>query len=142
MRHEHKTLMHALGLMQVYDQLDLPALAGAEFLARRVVVIERAVRVNPKAPDFTGLHKMLEHRLDESGGIKAMNFTAHFAQLAEAEARVLRQQRLYRSELGTQHPVPLLDTDDEDAAEAGRGKTRKQRAAEKKKAAAVGGALG
>ena len=70
-------------------------------------MIERAVRVNPRAPSFVGLHKMIEHALDESGGVAAREFTAHMATLAEAEARVLKQNRLLREELEARRKVDV-----------------------------------
>ena len=62
-------------------------------------MIERAVKVSPRCPSFHGLHKMIEHSLEEGGGIATKEFTAHMAQMAEADARVLKQNRLYREEL-------------------------------------------
>ena len=98
-RNEHRTIFHAFALFQSWDQVDLPNTAGGEYLARRVIQIQRAVKVNPKQPNFTGLHKMVEHSLDETGGLSTKEFTKHFATEAEADARVLKQNRLYRSEV-------------------------------------------
>lgn len=42
---------------------------------------------------------MVETEIDDSGGLAALVFTQHIAQQAEAEARVLRQQRMLRDEL-------------------------------------------
>jgi hypothetical protein len=79
--------------------LDPTNCASLELAARRVIMIERAVRVNPKAPNFSGLSKMVEHSMDEGGGIATRDFTAHMAAQAESEARVLKQNRLLREEL-------------------------------------------
>ena len=75
--------------------------AGLELGARRLVMIERAVRVNPRAPSFEGLGKMTQHALDEGGGLATREFTAHMAQMAETEARILKQNRLFREELAS-----------------------------------------
>ncbi len=138
-RCEHRSIFHALGLFQSWDQIDLPNTAGGEYLCRRAVQIQRAVRVNPRAPSFLGLHKMIEHALDESGGVSTKDFTAHFATVAEADARVLKQNRLFRQELGV-GPVPG-SVDDSDDAEAPPGpkKTRAERRAAAKVAAAAAG---
>ena len=47
-------------------------------------MIERAVRVNVRALSFVGLHKMIERRLDASGGVVARELTAYMATLAAA----------------------------------------------------------
>ena len=62
-------------------------------------MIERAVKLNPKCPVFTGLSKMIQHSLDDGGGVMTRDFTSHIAQQAEAEARILKQTRLLREEL-------------------------------------------
>ena len=96
---EHKMLCQQLGLAVGFDCLDPTNCASLELAARRVIMIERAVRVNPKAPNFQGLTKMVEHSMDEGGGIATRDFTAHMAAQAESEARVLKQIRLLREEL-------------------------------------------
>ena len=40
----HNTIFHALALFQTYDQLDVPALAGAEYLAWWAIQVQRAVK--------------------------------------------------------------------------------------------------
>ncbi len=90
-----------LAMAICYDRLDATNVAALELAARRIVMIGRAVRVNPKAPSFIGLRKMIEHALDEGGGVATRDFTAHMAMLAVAEARILKQNRLLREELGS-----------------------------------------
>ena len=133
LRTEHRNIFKALALFQGYDQVDLPATAGGEFLCRRVIQIQRAVRVNPRAPSFIGLHKMTEHSLDETGGVNTREFTQFFAAGAEAEARVLKQNRLFRNELEVA-PTPL-DEWDEDGPRV-TAKQRKARAKAKAVASA------
>ena len=97
--HELKMLLLMLFMLVSYDHLDVTNLAVGELMCRRVVQLQRAVRANPRAPDFTGLHKMIEHSMDEGGGIATQAFTAHMSSLAEADARILKQNRLLREEL-------------------------------------------
>ena len=99
--HEHRSLCQILGLSTGFDRLDPTNCAGLELGARRLVMIERAVRVNPRAPSFEGLGKMTQHALDEGGGLATREFTAHMAQMAETEARILKQNRLFREELAS-----------------------------------------
>ena len=81
---------------------------------------------------------MIEHALDERAGLATLEFTQHFATVAEADARILKQNRLLRAELAAQGPTPLLpiaDGDDDDAvpAPSARSKKRAAKAAAKKK---------
>ena len=96
-------ICQALALGLGYDTLDGSNCACLELMARRALMIERAVKVNPKAPNFQGLQKMIEHSLDEGGGIATREFTKYMAEQAEAEGKVLKQQRLLREELASNH---------------------------------------
>ena len=64
---EHRVLLTVLGLLLCFDQLDGTNIAGIELAARRVIMIEKAVKVNPESPSFVGLSKMIEHSFDEGG---------------------------------------------------------------------------
>jgi hypothetical protein len=96
---EHRMLCQQLALAVGFDCLDPTNCASLELASRRIIMIERAARVNPKAPSFQGLSKMVEHAMDEGGGVATREFTAHMAQQAESEARILKQNRLLREEL-------------------------------------------
>ena len=100
---EHRVHCQVLALALGYDCLDASNLSCLELLARRVLQIERAVKVNPKAPSFQGLGKMIEHAMDEGGGIATRDFTAHMATLAAQEAQILKQNRLLREELAAKN---------------------------------------
>ena len=59
---------HIILAMSVnYDGRDPMNLAGLEMAARRLIMIERAVRINPKSPCCTGVGRMIEHALEEGG---------------------------------------------------------------------------
>ena len=96
---EHKLLYQILGLAVQRDRLDVTIVASVEMVTRRLVMIERAVKLNLKAPSCAGLHRMVDHALSEGGGVTTKNFTAHMAEIAEREARILR---LLREEIGSQ----------------------------------------
>lgn len=93
----HKVLCGVIGLAVGYDRLDVSNVSAIELVARRLIMVERAVRANPKAPNFTGLHRM--NSMEEGGGVATKEFTAHMAEHAAAEARILRQTRLLREEI-------------------------------------------
>ena len=82
-----------------YDRFDPTSLAGLELAARRLVMIEWLVRINPKRPCFMELINMIEHALEEGAGIATRELTAHMASLAANDVRILKQGRLLREEL-------------------------------------------
>ena len=57
----HRNIMSALYLMQSCDQYDLLNTAAGEFLRRWALMIQTAVRRNPKAPNFDGLDAYLAY---------------------------------------------------------------------------------
>ena len=133
-RHEHRTIFHALALFQSIDQIDLPATAGGEMLFRRAIQIQRATKACPSAPNFLGLHMLTAHSMDERGGLAVQNFTQHFSQAAEVEARIMRQNRLLRAEMsGT---APAYDDDGSDGDVTAAALRRQRRVAAKAKAKA------
>ena len=136
MRLLHKTIFHALALLQTYDQVDVPALAGAEYLARRAIQVQRAVKSNPKSPSFIGLEKMCDHALDEGQGLATQDFTKHFSEQSEVDARIMKQQRLLRGELQAQGGhAPAAQESEDDTPE--RVPRRRNRAKAKAKARAA-----
>ena len=66
---EHGVLFTILTLMICYDLLNVLNLASAEQAARRILMIERAVRRSPKSPDFEGLDVLLSNQFDSTGGV-------------------------------------------------------------------------
>ena len=90
----HKLFCHALGLAMQYDRLNVTNVASQRLVSWRLVMIERAVKLNPKAPSFAGLHGMIDHTLSEGGGVTTKDLTSHLAEVAENEARILKQYRL------------------------------------------------
>ena len=96
--HELRHLFCTLHLLCCYDQLDLSNSAGAEYLARRILCIQRAVRRSPTAPDFSGQEHFMSSAFDENGGIIVSNFEKHVAEEERAKAQVLKQNRLWHEE--------------------------------------------
>ena len=76
--------------------------------------------------------KMIEHALDERAGLATLESTQHLVTVAEADARILKQNRLLRPELAAQGPTPLLpvaDGDGDDDATPAPSARSKKRAA-------------
>ena len=131
-RWEHKVLCTTLALLTCLDRLDVSNCSGAEYAARRLVMLEKAVAVNPKSPSFHGLHRLIEHSLSEGGGVATRDFTAYMSQVAEADARVLKQNRLYREELATKTKT---DKEEEPGSSVGSANPKRK----PKKAGGTGG---
>jgi hypothetical protein len=96
--HTHKTLVSVLLHMVMFDQLNTPALASAECLCRHLTRLHRAVKRNPKAPDFTGLDIMTHSRLDAGGALVNGDFAKWTAEEQKSEAFTLKQMRLITEE--------------------------------------------
>ena len=96
--HAHRNVCSALSFLQAYDQLDVSNCAAAEFLGRWALMIEAAVRKNPKVPSFQGLESYLSHATDENGGVITAEFTKFIADEQKSEAQVLKQMRLHSEE--------------------------------------------
>ena len=99
---EHGHLITILWLMSSIDQLNVPACQSAEFLCRRVLMLQRAVRRSPKAPDFEGLDTYIAHRLDSNGGLLSSDFDKYVAEHQKTEAIIAKSQRMHREEQETE----------------------------------------
>ena len=85
-------------LMLCVDRIDALNVSGVEFAARRLLMIQRAVRRNPRAPDFEGLECFTTNAIDSAGGVATLEFEKFMADIQKAEAQVLKQQRMARVE--------------------------------------------
>lgn len=94
----HMHVMATLSLLQSYDQVDMTNLAGVEYLGRWALMIQAAVRKNPKSPSFQGLETFLSHSFDETGGVVVSQFQKYIAEEQKSEALVLKQHRLRNEE--------------------------------------------
>ena len=100
--HEHRIGFDYLQLFMSYDQCDLTNLAGIEALSRRLLIIEKAIRRNPKAPDFSGSEMFTASTFDESGGVVVSGFDKYMAQEQQAQAVILKQNCLWAEERDTE----------------------------------------
>ena len=95
---EFAYLVHSLWLLACVDRLDCYRLSGAEHTARRILQIQRAVRRNPRSPDFDTLSEYMKHAADSSGSVTAPVFEKHVAERQRDEAQVMKQNRLASEE--------------------------------------------
>ena len=86
---EHALLIHTIWLMRCVDSLDGANLASAEHLCRRILQIQRAVRRNPRAPDYEGLEGFTEHMVDGAMGVPTADFDRHIAELQPVIQRAI-----------------------------------------------------
>ena len=96
--HEHRCWLTLLHMMVTLDQFDDTNVVSAGLACRRVPQLQRAIRVNPTSPSFAGLQAMLQHALDDGGGLVTRDFSKHIADGAAVEASILKQHRLLREE--------------------------------------------
>ena len=95
----HKSDLEAIRHGLMWDGLAGRALAMFEFLSRRVLQIQRAVKRSPKHPNFTGLEAMLSSALDGPGGVVASKFDQDVAEQQRVAATILKQNRLMTEEM-------------------------------------------
>ena len=100
--HSHATLCESLRLFISYDQADVSNLAGVEQIVRRIIQDERAVRKNPKHPDYSGLEFVLNQTTDVSGAASTAVFNRWNAQTQRDDAAVLKNARQHREELANE----------------------------------------
>jgi hypothetical protein len=98
---EHGLILTVLHMICCIDRLNVFQLASSEYLCRRLLQIQRAVRRSPRSPDFEGLEAFTSHSLDPSGGVLAVGFDRHVASVQKDEAFILKQQRMAREERDT-----------------------------------------
>ena len=96
--HTHKSLMSVLAHLVHIDQVNVLGLDGVEMLARQTLRLHRAVRKNPKAPDFKGLDIMVASKLDMGGSALTGEFARWTAEEQKSEAFTMKQQRLFAEE--------------------------------------------
>ena len=96
--HEHRLGFDYLQLLVCFDQLDASNIAGLEALCRRMLIIQKAVRRNPKVPDFAGFERFLITAFDDTGGVVASGFDEWMASEQKNEALILKQSRLWNEE--------------------------------------------
>lgn len=95
---EHALLVNVLYFLLCVDGLNIYSSTGVELLCRRLLQIQRAVRKNPRAPDFEGLESYTAHGLDSTGGALALEFDKHVASTQRDTAFIMKQMRLNREE--------------------------------------------
>ena len=96
--HDHKTLLEALGLGLVYDQINLSNSAMAEQITRRLIQHELAVEKDPRHPDYSGLGSLLAGATEEKGRLAIPRFSRAVAERQAQRAQIPKQARLLREE--------------------------------------------
>ena len=95
---EHELISRSLDALLTTDQLKLPALAGAELWARRLQLLEEALRVSPHSPDYSGSSHFMGLTMACVDGAIAPLLRIHAADNLRGEAAGATESRDAREE--------------------------------------------
>lgn len=95
---EHGMLSVCLRILMQFDQVDLTNIAGCEYLVRRMIQIEAAVKRNPRQPDFEGLDAILDSSVDTSGAALAPKFMEYVSGIQKSQALIYKAGRIWNEE--------------------------------------------
>ena len=92
-----------INLLATVDRLNVTHLASAEHIARRTLQMMRAVKRNPKSPDFDGLDTYLR-RLDlPSAGARTPHFDRFVMEDQKTEAFIQKANRIRKEEMESEN---------------------------------------
>jgi hypothetical protein len=94
----YRYVLSAIHLMVSVDRLQGCRLASAQHLARWAMMLQRALRRNPKAPDFSGLDSYMLHAQDQNGVMATPLFDRHITEKQRVDGQFMKQMRLQRDE--------------------------------------------
>ena len=81
-----------------YDHCDGGQFTAIEHICRWILQVQKAVKRNPKQPDFEGLQPYMAHIAAVSGTTLSPAFDRHMAETMKAEGSFLKSERLNREE--------------------------------------------
>ena len=87
-----------MDIMAIDDGHDLRRSAAAEHTARRILQQMKAVRKNPKTPDYDQLDHYMDHVTELVTTARWGKFDKHVADIRKDEAVVMKGERLAREE--------------------------------------------
>ena len=96
--YEHEVLSTALEYFATIDQLNVPNLVGAEYLLRRLQLIEEAHLANPAQPSYEGSEHWMGTGRRKGGVLINPELTKHAAGKVKDEMAVAKERRLAREE--------------------------------------------
>ena len=94
----HRHLCETIRLAWKLDGLNILNCAFIEHTIRRLIQIERAVKRNPRSPDFSGLDLVVATGVDSRGASRTQGFDDFITEKQAKQAYVLKQTRLYSEE--------------------------------------------
>jgi hypothetical protein len=95
---EMRLLLCAFVMLLTVDRLDVGQTHTAEHIARRIVQIQKAVKRNPKNPDFGGLELLMAHMSEAAQGIETRKFDEYLSTEMKTEYQITKNQRQIREE--------------------------------------------
>ena len=84
--------------MVCVDRLDPMRSSVAEHISRKILQQQKAIKRNPKAPDFTGLEEYDRHATGAKGEMHSPEWDKHVSELQRNQALIDRNQRLVTEE--------------------------------------------
>jgi len=106
--YEHQVICAALSHMVNYDQINVCALASAEYLNRRRTLIEFAHSGSPESPSYEAAEDVMGSAEAADGSVVDPALTRYVAKRQQGKAEVMKQQRMAAEEKrAAQHrPAP------------------------------------
>ena len=96
--YEMEVLCRVLFTLATTDQLNLPALSGAEMLCRRISLIKEAHRVSPSQPDYSASDYFMGWGSRRAGATLPPQLTSHVAEALRNDAAIAKEARKAREE--------------------------------------------
>ena len=96
--YEHECLARILESLICLDQLNVPALQGAELICRRMLVIREAHRLSPASPDYSSADHYMGWKYRRSGQNVDVDLASHVATELKNEAAIAKEARKAREE--------------------------------------------
>eukprot|EP00959_Pyramimonas_sp_CCMP1952_P276251 5774524-Pyramimonas_sp.AAC.1 len=72
-------------------------------IARRALMIQIAVKNNPRNPGLDGLRSHMSRAFDASGGVVASKFDAEMAERRRIQAIIMKSERLLKEDHEADH---------------------------------------
>ena len=94
--YEHEVLSRSLHLAASFDALNVSALVSCELMARRLQLIESAVREDAAAPSFEGARHFMGVGGGRGGAFVVPSLQAHVAGELGKQAAILKEKRKAR----------------------------------------------
>ena len=98
--YEHEVLSRSLEMAAAHDGINIRNVAFAEYLMRRLQLLEEAVAENPEQPSYEGSKHYMGVEERKGGALMAPTLRAHVAAELQRETAILKEKRKAREARG------------------------------------------